>query len=460
MDVKLNTIRLVWVLSLAGEILNNAVSFAVFCVLDFVDFILCFVYKVIDFWIESQWKPCYCSFAKQHIIEGENILVSEECESKTVCLTSTKLQLEDISDTLYSRPSIVAQLSKFIVNDLNKAKKTTVTSTFTIDSTIVEMLRGNVVPRWSDCGCKICNSWTSSSKDTLFVKAEGPKDKAREDVLFIHGLISSSVFWTETLFPNFSTTVKLTYRLLAVDILGFGRSPKPTELLYTLREHVEMIEKSVLEAYQVKSFHIVAHSLGCILALAIAVKQPGSIKSLTLLAPPYFPVPKGEPATQYIMRRIAPRRVWPVMAFGASIACWYEHISRTFCLVICKNHRFWEFITKFITRNRIRTYLLECFCCHTHNSGWHTFHNIICGTAGKLDSYLDTVCNQLKCEVAIFHGGDDKVIPVECSYNVQRRIPRAQVKVVENKDHITIVVGRQMAFAKELEKIWKRSKCD
>ncbi|TYH03469.1 hypothetical protein ES288_A09G221500v1 [Gossypium darwinii] len=460
MDVKLNTIRLVLVLSLAGEILNNAVSFAVFCVLDFVDFILCFVYKIIDFWIESQWKPCYCSSDKQHIIEGDNILVSEECESKIVCLTSTNLQLEDISDTLYSRPSIVAQLSKFIINDLNKTKKTTVTSTFTIDSTIVEVLRGNVVPRWSDCDCKICNSWTSSSKDTLFVKAEGPKDKAREDVLFIHGFISSSVFWTETLFPNFSTTVKSTYRLLAVDILGFGRSPKPTDSLYTLREHVEMIEKSVLEAYQVKSFHIVAHSLGCILALAIAVKQPGSIKSLTLLAPPYFPVPKGEPATQYIMRRIAPRRVWPVMAFGASIACWYEHISRTFCLVICKNHRFWEFITKFITRNRIRTYLLECFCCHTHNSGWHTFHNIICGTAGKLDSYLDTVCNQLKCEVAIFHGGDDKVIPVECSYNVQRRIPRAQVKVVENKDHITIVVGRQMAFAKELEKIWKRSKCD
>ncbi|MBA0768168.1 hypothetical protein Gotri_016991 [Gossypium trilobum] len=352
MDVKLNTIRLVRVLSLAGEILNNAVSVAVFCVLDFVDFILCFVYKVIDFWIESQWKPCYCSSAKQHIIEGDNILVSEECESKIVCLTSTNLQVEDISDTLYSRPSIVAQLSKFIINDLNKTKKTTVTSTFTIDSTIVEVLRRNVVPRWSDCDCKICNSWTSSRKDTLFVKAEGPKDKAREDVLFIHGFISSSVFWTETLFPNFSTTVKSTYRLLAVDILGFGRSPKPTDSLYTLREHVEMIEKSVLEAFQVKSFHIVAHSLGCILALAIAVKHPGSIKSLTLLAPPYFPVPKGEPATQYIMRRIAPRRVWPVMAFGASVACWYEHISRTICLVVCKNHRLWEFITKFITRNR------------------------------------------------------------------------------------------------------------
>lgn len=113
----------------------------------------------------------------------------------------------------------------------------------------------------------------------------GLSDKPREDVLFIHGFISSSAFWTETLFPNFSDTAKSAYRLLAMDLLGFGRSPKPSDSLYTLREHLDMIEQSVLEPYKVKSFHIVAHSLGCILALALAVKHPGSVKSLTLLAP-------------------------------------------------------------------------------------------------------------------------------------------------------------------------------
>lgn len=103
--------------------------------------------------------------------------------------------------------------------------------------------------------------------------------------MFIHGFISSSEFWTETVFPELSAAAKARYRLLAVDLLGFGRSPKPSDSLYTLKEHVEMIETSVLEAYKVKSFHIVAHSLGCILALALAVKYPASVKSLTLLAP-------------------------------------------------------------------------------------------------------------------------------------------------------------------------------
>ncbi|GMJ15005.1 hypothetical protein HRI_005169700 [Hibiscus trionum] len=106
---------------------------------------------------------------------------------------------------------------------------------------------------------------------------------------------------------------------------------------------------------------------------------------------------------------------------------------------------------------RVRTYLLEGFIRHTHIASWHTLHNVIFGTAGKLDRYLDVIRDRLDCDVNVFHGKDDEVIPLECSYNVQRRIPRARVKVVENKDHITIVVGRQKAFARELEEIWKKS---
>ncbi|KAJ0775087.1 putative alpha/Beta hydrolase [Helianthus annuus] len=68
------------------------------------------------------------------------------------------------------------------------------------------------------------------------------------------------------------------------------------------------------------------------------------------------------------------------------------------------------------------------------------------------------VQNRLNCSVNVFHGRDDELIPVECSDNVKTKVPRAHVRVVEKKDHITIVVGRQKAFARELEQIWKNSK--
>ncbi|XP_072963344.1 probable lysophospholipase BODYGUARD 3 [Typha angustifolia] len=455
-------------LSMVGRLANEVVSVLVFLLLDVLDVLLCFVYKLADYAMEAEWKPCYCSSsAKEIVTNAGKILVSESGGSKVVSLSSTKLQLEDISDTLYSRPSLVSEFSRSTINELRRVKisrasPATTTTTYTINSTIIQMLQGKIgghkSPRWSDCDCTNCNP--STSQNTLFVRVEQPNDgeAAEEDVLFIHGFISSSAFWTETVFPNFSKSAKQKYRMFAVDLLGFGRSPKPADSLYTLREHVEMIEHSVLKPYKVRSLHIVAHSLGSVLALALAVKYPNAVKSLTLLAPPYFPVPKGEQGTQYVLRRVAPRRVWPMIAFGASVGCWYEHIGRTVSLVLCKNHRLWEITFKLITFNRIRTYLMDGFFCHTHNAAWHTLHNIICGSAGKIDCYLDVVRDQLRCEVTVYHGRNDELLPIHCSYALKSKIPRAKVKIIDHKDHITIVVGRQKAFARELEEIWKSTK--
>ncbi|KAK6146513.1 hypothetical protein DH2020_020382 [Rehmannia glutinosa] len=410
--------------------------------------------KVADFFIEAEWKACYCSSAKEAIPCSGKIFVSEPGESKIVRLTCSKLQLEEISDTLYTRPSLVSEVSKSTIKRSSSSKKINGrggkgrSSTFTVNSTIIEMLQGKIggqqklpIPRWSDCDCKTCTSWTSSSKETLFVKVDGARDNAREDVVFIHGFISSSAFWTETLYPNFSKSAKSKYRFHAVDLLGFGRSPKPTDSLYTLREHLDMIEKSVLEPHKVKSFHIVAHSLGCILALALAVKHPGSVKSLTLLAPvTIFSSSKG--GTSHTIHdekggptaRVASDRIWRV------------------------------------DRLLVRTHQPDHLPCDmqeppplgisrqtTHQKQVCNSPTLIHHSPGKIEGYLDEVKNRLKCDITIYHGRDDELIPVECSYNVQSRIPRAHVKVLENKDHITIVVGRQEAFARELEGIWKNA---
>lgn len=111
---------------------------------------------------------------------------------------------------------------------------------------------------------------------------EDCRGKPAENVIFLHGFLSSCSFWTETVFPNLSDH---NYRLFAVDLLGFGRSPKPRDCSYTLNNHVQMIEKSVMSPYQLDSFHLVAHSMGCIIALALAAKYSNSVKSITLVAP-------------------------------------------------------------------------------------------------------------------------------------------------------------------------------
>lgn len=189
------------VLIVTGRVTNEAVSFCVFSLLDLLDFLLCFVYKLADFFIEAEWKPCYCSSGKEAITCSGKILVSEEGGSKVVRLSSTKLQLEEISDTLYTRPSLVSEVSSLTVTELKrlkvadrtaivqsceKIKKGTVRSSFTVNSTIVEKVglhKFHPIPRWSDCNCRFCNSWTSSSKETLFVRAEGLKGNNTSTIL-------------------------------------------------------------------------------------------------------------------------------------------------------------------------------------------------------------------------------------------------------------------------------------
>ncbi|KAL2523281.1 AB hydrolase-1 domain-containing protein [Forsythia ovata] len=101
-----------------GRFVNKILSFIVFTLLDILDFLLCYIYKILDYLIEAESKPCYCSSAKEAITSSGKILVSEHGESKILRLTSTKLQLEEISDTLYTRPSLLSEVSKSSSDEL------------------------------------------------------------------------------------------------------------------------------------------------------------------------------------------------------------------------------------------------------------------------------------------------------------------------------------------------------
>jgi hypothetical protein len=291
--------RAVAALGVAGCALNCAVSFVVFSALDVLDVVLCLVYKLVDYAVDAEWKSCYCAAAASGSAGPRGVQATAAAPAagpKVVRLSSAsasaKLQLEDVSDTLYVRPSLLADGTRTYIH---------AAPALTVSPAIAELIRGKMdrprrpprqAPCWSDCDCKVCHAWSGSpaSSSHLYVHVQAPPAASEapvetEDVVFIHGFISSSVFWTETVFPAFSPSARSRYRMFAVDLLGFGRSPKPAESLYTLREHVEMIERSVLRRYRLGSFHVVAHSLGSVLALALAVRHPAAVKSLTLLAP-------------------------------------------------------------------------------------------------------------------------------------------------------------------------------
>lgn len=106
-------------------------------------------------------------------------------------------------------------------------------------------------------------------------------DSHQETILFIPGLTGSHTCWDEH-FQALSNN----YKLLLIDTLGFGHSPKP-DIAYSLDDHLNAIGET-LESFQIQQTHLVGHSMGSLLSLAFAYRYPERIGKLSCLALPWF----------------------------------------------------------------------------------------------------------------------------------------------------------------------------
>lgn len=161
---------------------NCVVSFVVFSFLDLLDMVLCVVYKVVDYAVEAEWKACYCSAAARDGAAAAIFVPPASASAapgpKVVRLSpsSAKMQLEDVSDTLYVRPRCCRTPPEVRPRRAVAHRQ----------PAIAELIRdkiGRAAPRpprhaapcWSDCDCKVCHSWSASSRSShLYVHVQSP----------------------------------------------------------------------------------------------------------------------------------------------------------------------------------------------------------------------------------------------------------------------------------------------
>ncbi|TYI46632.1 hypothetical protein E1A91_D13G118700v1 [Gossypium mustelinum] len=383
----------------SGRTLFDSITCVVFLFLDFLDAVLCVVFKLVDEFFEGNaCTPCYCGKAGDK--NGEN----KETEMLSESLYGRKYMLRNMGFLGFARKWRIYRKKK--------------------DDRDGSVNEGLMVNRWSDCGCQSCVSWMKKEYDQklhVVVKnlPQGRGDEAAENVIFLHGFLSSSSFWTETIFNNLSESVKDHYRLFAVDLLGFGRSPKPND----------------------------------------SAKYPKFVKSVTLVAPPYLPCAKDGATTSLMaLNTFAGKTLWPPLAFGKSVMSWYEHVGRCFCVLFCRNHRIWEMILKLFTLRRELNFMEVDLTRHTHHSAWHNMHNVICGAAKLMDKYLEILNKSRSVKVCIIHGDHDMEVPLDCSNNMKKKFPElVELNMIENVDHTSVILGRVREFAKSLQHIWASS---
>jgi pimeloyl-ACP methyl ester carboxylesterase len=101
-------------------------------------------------------------------------------------------------------------------------------------------------------------------------------------VLFVHGNVSSSLFWQPTMLA-----LPEGYRPLAVDLRGFGETdPEPVDASRGLGDYADDLA-AVIEALGLASVHLVGWSMGGGVVLQYLTERPGAHRaaSVTLVAP-------------------------------------------------------------------------------------------------------------------------------------------------------------------------------
>lgn len=102
-----------------------------------------------------------------------------------------------------------------------------------------------------------------------------------ETVLLVHGFGScGSATWEKTGWT--AALHEAGYDVLVPDLRGHGASPKPREARDYSADVLADDLRLVLDSYGAETAHVIAHSMGCVVARALALAHPERVLSLAL----------------------------------------------------------------------------------------------------------------------------------------------------------------------------------
>jgi pimeloyl-ACP methyl ester carboxylesterase len=109
------------------------------------------------------------------------------------------------------------------------------------------------------------------------------KRSSRQTVVLLHGLGASAGIWKEV-----ADFIEQDVRVVAVDLLGFGESPKPMWSTYSVQTQVRML-RHTLRRNNIRGRIILAgHSMGSLVAVEYAKRFPREIDHLILCSMPLY----------------------------------------------------------------------------------------------------------------------------------------------------------------------------
>ena len=100
-----------------------------------------------------------------------------------------------------------------------------------------------------------------------------------QPVVMIHGNPTWSFMWRKIM----RQLGDAGYRAIAIDLIGMGRSDKPTKMSdYTIARHEKWVRQALFDKLDLNGVHLVLHDWGGIIGLRVAADRQDRLASITL----------------------------------------------------------------------------------------------------------------------------------------------------------------------------------
>lgn len=226
------------------------------------------------------------------------------------------------------------------------------------------------------------------------------------------GMLGSTRFWR-----IIAEKLSKDHRVILIDLLGFGRSPKPKNIEYTLQDHVECIAKTLQNIGMKDKATLIGHSMGALLALAYAAKNNDKVKKLVLTSPPIFK--SKEEAKENIIAYSALPKVFL-----------YGPISRITCKLVCNfSYPIAKHIVTFFLRELPRDVASDTLL-HTWYSYSLTLKHVV------EDQDVFQTIKDIDVPIHILYGENDPRVNEEYLHTVKKLNTQVTMKKIQSAGHM------------------------
>ena len=242
-----------------------------------------------------------------------------------------------------------------------------------------------------------------STTRNLYMESHGSGDTT---IVFVPGLGGTTRYWRDSIGP-----LAVNHRIVLLDLLGFGLSPKPWTR-YTVERHVAEMHKA-LRRY--KHVTLVGHSLGALLTVAYAAKHTTQVKAIALIGMPYF----GTEEAAYRHLRSGSVK-WGLV---------YTNVILAMITCILTRRVFGWLLPRILTD--IPRAVAEDLVMHTWRSSTSSLWEVVY----RYDAAPDLRSFNESLPVLMIHGREDDVAPFAAIQKLAEERPNWRLEALDGVDH-------------------------